>query len=1170
MKKSKIKIYGVVIILVFVSIFGYCIFSKNISNVSAENNSATDCLAGECGVETKFKEWDAKDQEQINGNVCDGYNSSDVNVKNSVHSLLNRYYGINYKIDTDNNKFTIHTREGSTGVFKIVNVQKEVTISKGGKQSVTWQDIRGGVIDNWIGKTFNSSGITLDLNNLSNSGNDRYNFVVELAETDSSTGCKPGSYYAEVSTSSYTTQFETSDIPHEQSELCSNFFGGNLDYVYDGVHSIKDKLSKNALSLYNVEHVNNYKTKEVMAYCTPTIQNDKVLYYSDMVIDGDSENGDKSVITNNLDILVSNFDTAILNVDGVLNAYSESVAHSTRDWSVPDYNGQANSAFYFGKRNAINDGNGYVIKGGQWFNIKSNIYADNKINFDDVLASDKPIENNPFELKCESNSQASTYKYSKGDVLDEFATFQWKWTDNEGKSGFYELKRDDTELSYNIKANTKFYYGIEDSYKTVSLTHNFAGGQFTKDDVKVCRLTCEEVVEVNYGPPIATTAGLCFQYQAQVSSTVKCNSEQLITLTGTNYGVCDIAPFCAGRSTGIYLHQGGSNDEFDACINNCDGGKYTDKCSEKCYSSVYGDSNDNQLLSYLDQTPVASKLRLWWPLSWYGKYTLNTDGSIGWNNKYSYSRYYREHEYSRTVREHDYGRGGYLPLWGIKRHNYGNNLCGESCYFAVLSNNGAYPESYMKNFKYMFPLKESDISRNRDYAVQTRNTCYFNPEDAQADFDRNKEIINTALNECKAGATCTTKTANFTFDVSYVDGENGQQTTVHFPYSTSDDKSLVTSLQSSSKKDDCLKNDNVTNVDLNCNTFTTEQDKLLSTEDKEKIRDACLEQEKKVTSNNSVVDDFDGCYFNCNDKPVYNTHWTFPMLWRDTKHNKLTYIVDNVSGYVTYGRKFCLIRTAADVNQKYWYDYNYDSIMGENVVKGEGIGQMPYNTELLDEKCCLTSNKNKYDKEDKEITYNILGKAVDFGHFGWDLNIKCFYALATPVCDGKSTDECTGGLAFKTRAVDLHNMFPPNEKGDYDIGYNWSDAASFITIVPGGEKENLVVPSYYKYQLEFGTDGLYKDDNLDYQFDLSASDIKKLKAMYNGKASKPTNPGGIDYILSHGVYSYSSPLIRGASSPLDSGKKRIPKSLVLGCNNIENYNASNCKTYDFQDKGGSN
>ena len=1144
MKKSKIKIYGVVIILVFVSIFGYCIFSKNISNVSAENNSATDCLAGDCGVETEFKEWDAKDQEQINGNVCDGYNSSDVNVKNSVHSLLNRYYGINYKIDADNNIITISTRKGSTGVFKIVNVQKEVTTSKGGTQSVTWQDVRGGVIDNWIGKTFNSSGVTLDLNSLSDSGVNRYNFVVELAETDSSTGCKPGSYYAEVSTSSYTTQFETSDIPHEQSELCSNFFGGNLDYVYDGVHSIKDKLSKNALSLYNVEHVNNYKTDAVMAYCTPSVRNDKVLYYSDMVIDGDSENGDKSVITNNLDILVSNFDTAILNVDGVLNAYSESVAHSTRDWSVPDYNGQANSAFYFGKRNAINDGNGYVIKGGQWFNIKSNIYADNTINFDDVLASDKPIENNPFELKCESNSQASTYKYSKGDVLDEFATFQWKWSDD-GKDGFYELKRDDTELSYNIKANTKFYYGIEDSYKTVSLTHNFAGGQFTKDDVKVCRLTCEEVVEVNYGPPIATTAGLCFQYQAQVSSTVKCNSEQLITLTGTNYGVCDIAPFCAGRSSGIYLHQGGSNDEFDACINNCDGGKYTDKCSEKCYSSVYGDSNDNQLLSYLDQTPVASKLRLWWPLSWYGKYTLNTDDSIGWNNKYSYARYYREHEYSRTVGDHDYGRGGYLPLWGIKRHNYGNNLCGESCYFAVLSNNGAYPTDYMKNFEYMFPLKESDKSRNRKYDVQTRKTCYFNPEDAQADFDRNKEIINTALNECKAGATCTTKTANFTFDVSYVDGENGQQTTVHFPYSTSDDKSLVTSLQSSSKKDDCLKNDNVTNVDLNCNTFTTEQDNLLSTEDKEKIRDACLEQEKKVSSNNSVVDDFDGCYFNCNDKPVYNTHWTFPMLWRDTKHNKLTYIVDNVSGYVTYGRKFCLIRTAADVNQKYWYYIN-------------GINGSDDETNVSG-MCHFFNGYTKH--SDGPENYNIIGKAKNFGHFGWNFTIKCFYSLASPISDDvEGNRPCGKAIDYKIQSVDLVNLFPKDENNKQEMPFNWfptyGDDHGRV-LVYGGDASNVVNPYTYVdlIQKEAAQGVHYSEDNLDYEFTLTPTLMKPLKKYYN-QDTKLSNSGP-NYVTGHGVYSYMSPLIRD-NSIIPSENKKIPYESTLGCNNIIKYSEDGC------------
>ena len=36
------------------------------------------------------------------------------------------------------------------------------------------------------------------------------------------------------------------------------------------------------------------------------------------------------------------------------------------------------------------------------------------------------------------------------------------------------------------------------------------------------------------------------------------------------------------------LHQGGPNEDFEACINECDGGKYTPKCSNTCYEKIYG------------------------------------------------------------------------------------------------------------------------------------------------------------------------------------------------------------------------------------------------------------------------------------------------------------------------------------------------------------------------------------------------------------------------------------------------------------------------------------------------------------------------------------------------------------------------------------------------------
>ena len=1145
MKKSKIKIYGIVITLIFISIFGYCIFNKNISKVSAEDDSAS-CTAGECSAETDFKEWDPN-VDKVNNNSCEGYASKDKTESENTIRLMNRYYGINYVIDNDIIK--ISSRAGSTGKFKIIKFQKESVQTDGNDKKIIWTDIKSDYINGLIGKTFDSSGITFDLLNFPDLGS-RYSVVVGLAEDDSTTGCKAvnadGSigYLATIDFTTPVVGYDLVDIPDIQKNLCNNFYGNNLDYVYDGTNTIRSKLSH--AELYRADHINDYWTEDVKAYCNSKIQTDKVLYYVDKeIIEENGNYKEKEVVTNYLDRLISIFDAVIFNYETVFESNSESVSDSTIDWSVPNYNDVADSAFYFGKRSALKDGYGYVIKGGEWYNIEKGTYEDNLLSFEGKYSS-TPTNSNPFDLTCESNFDASTYKYSKGDVLEKFATSEWKW-DAEGKSGFYNLTRDPSEKSYNIKANVKFLYGVEEKSKSVNLSHTFTSGLAFNKDVPVCKITCEEVVEVNYGPPIASSAGLCFQYQAQVSSTVKCTSEAKIHFEGTNYGVCDVYPYCAGRkgSGSWYEHQGGSNEEFDECIYQCDGGKYTDDCSEKCYSSVYDNSNNGQLLSYLNREPIASKV-LWWGLSWYGKYKLDVgSGAITWTGAHSYARYYREHEYNRTVNDH----GAYLPQYGIKRHNNGGSLCGEECHFEVKMIGINYPESYMKNFEYLFPFTdEGDISRNRGLKKQSRNTCYLNPEDAQKDFDKNKKEVERALNECKAAATCTTKTATFTFDVSYTDSENGSKTTVHFPYTSNDDKNTSTALKSSDKKDVCKENSNVTNIDLKCSSFTEEQNKL-SDEEKSKIEEDCKKQEAKISKSNSVVISYDGCYRNCKGTPVYNTRWTFPMLWRNTKTNRLTYINTGGAGYEEVGRQFCLIRTAADVNEKYWYEH--------------AINNLEIRKDVIVSDCSLEEARNA--ASDK-ITYNILGKAVNFGHFGWDLNIKCFYALATPT----ESDKCaSGGLAFKTRSVDLADMFPKAEDGSSHIPFNWSDNASFYTVIPGGlldakgNPDNIVVPFVYRNFAETMMDSIYSNDYLDYEFSLSPTNIRRLKKLFSNTSSRPTNSGN-NYILSHGIYSYRSPLIRSKDSNLISSSK-YPLEIVLGCNNIENYKSTACKSFDFND-----
>lgn len=57
-------------------------------------------------------------------------------------------------------------------------------------------------------------------------------------------------------------------------------------------------------------------------------------------------------------------------------------------------------------------------------------------------------------------------------------------------------------------------------------------------------------------------------------------------------------PVCVhpGGVTWTDMTTGGPTEEFDSCVNNCDGGKYTQSCINKCYSSVY--SSDRKLSQF--------------------------------------------------------------------------------------------------------------------------------------------------------------------------------------------------------------------------------------------------------------------------------------------------------------------------------------------------------------------------------------------------------------------------------------------------------------------------------------------------------------------------------------------------------------------------------------------
>ena len=383
--------------------------------------------------------------------------------------------------------------------------------------------------------------------------------------------------------------------------------------------------------------------------------------------------------------------------------YSSSISDKDESWSIKFKTIKDSAVKYYASKQ---DSDGV--------NQKSTFYE--LIGADETAKPGKKInESTEFSLTCDYKSAADMHV-----------------KDSSGK------------MVYNLDANTKTYYAINTKNKSLKYTHQYNGNGskvYTDSSVPVCESRCEEAVEVKYGPPVASKAGLCFEYQVQVTSRVKCTSkihEESRPGKGTYESPY---PWCNEFSG--YQHQGGPTDSYEACISDCDGGKYTKACSEKCYKSVYGSQSNKT--SYDTDSVTADKLafnKTWNQLckSNDGKYVRSSTGDVTWkslnsSNACGYSRYYYQVEPDRTYGDHGNSVGKYYfaNSGGFKRHIISSTeLCGDAC----------------------------------SYHGYT-NKSYLNAPEMFRDYKDNLNKYKNAIKECSMSAKCTTKTAKFSIKADY-------------------------------------------------------------------------------------------------------------------------------------------------------------------------------------------------------------------------------------------------------------------------------------------------------------------------------------------------------------------------------------------------------------------
>ncbi len=623
----------------------------------------------------------------------------------------------------------------------------------------------------------------------------------------------------------------------------------------------------------------------------------------------------------------------------------------------------------------------------------------------------------------------------------------------------WDKKQDENDPNSDYYVNKDYYYAQEQDSEGVVYNYHYTGtdannsGESQSVNGGSCNRICEEAVVVEYGPPVASKAGLCFEYKVRVTSRVICNSSLNIT-PPTQPSVCTPTPVC--NSVPGYTHQGGPSEDFDACIQECDGGEYSASCSSKCYEEVYEseESIDPLAIRYGDipATQLSS-----FP-GYAGRYEWQGDSIVWVGDGTTYARWYQENEPDKTYNDHGDGLHKYSPdTNGFKRERYSYGLCRDNCYWTGCSKDD-----------------------------------YLNDEDAAKDMITNLNLYNQAVASCQASASCTTKTAEFTIGVDYTDND-GKSHTVDFPIDTG-----TATLPSHGSGE--------TASPSGTDIFIPDTNEL----------------------------GYAGCYETGDAQNWYQAEWSFPGTWINNKTGEISFTrPSNPNAWHFTEDKFCIPLDAQSVNTEWW---EWSEI-----------------------------NSSCYNNIEGSIDYNIHASTTDFGYFGWNFDIECFYGLKNEVCvpDGNgcclddpnpndpdtTCDEgdCPGEGTVATRdyafrIVDLNDLFPEgntttsNNDSSLSIagrqpGYNWtlgisdgdSSSVNVLTSLLAKNPNYEINPLALINDIQERGNSIYSgNDYLDYQITLDTEALAYIRDF--NRNNSYTDYGGSSSVY-NGVTSYRSDLL---------------------------------------------
>ena len=621
-------------------------------------------------------------------------------------------------------------------------------------------------------------------------------------------------------------------------------------------------------------------------------------------------------------------------------------------------------------------------------------------------------------------------------------------------------------------------------------------------DAGKCKIKCREVVTVEYGPPVASKAGLCFEYKVKVTSRVSCGVSGYPSRPPEVGSLCTPDPICTVPGSGIIHHQGGPSDDFDECVVACDGGKYSDYCSNRCYEKVYGEKaikktsgSEVSFADRLNTNSVNTKVEKVDDSSSSHKYYCDGD-NIKWRSGHNGG--------DRSTSGVDDSRWHNIYAWGIPPMEdykcYSSTGiprrcgCGETCTWRLGS-------------------------------CSSVHGSYINPGEAITAHNANVKKYNEQVSKCNAAAECSDIESNYTIEVKF----NGS-------YKVKEQNPLVFPVdENGTSTYDILKH-GIAGTSTYANTT------LLTSK----------------VPNGKTIDQTDnpaGCYTTSTggslDDIWYQAAWSFPGSWINNKTGEVSYLHKNrSSGWQEVNDKFCLPLDVPDVNER-WWSYYYTLQFKDDSNISYADGKLSPNCE---KECTFEKVTKLTADEKKAIIPNIIAHVTGFGSYGWNFDIECFYATAKDIpipgsgshCDLK----CTKTTGYRVRSVDLGNLFPDVDGGSGSVqdpnkvgrkpGFNWSSSAK-STVKNETFKSN---PSEYTKKVQKMADTVYdKENELDYHLVLTRGIISKLRE------NKTFDDFKGDTKVQNGVPHYFSRVIRDNFNVTEGVD--IPSDGAIACNNIK-------------------